>query len=449
MAFARTTCTVPPAFKEGIHHWAFKYWNGNSVDTGRKIIGELCAKYNVRNFSESGQLRTEYGTCSRHFDYNLFCSCCKIDNRRATLMRVLSNLIAPYCDLEKYMNSGLDYLEDYTKIAPKDWTASVEVINLQELVEESFTWSELVHRIYWRRHWVAVRELASSYFSRWLEFFEEVQRKQTPFNEEEKQEWKQKLLEPNLKVVFNGELLLTTDEMQQFAGQNITKMSQLANVKINSDIESALAKLRYADVQHRWNHHSLHLDRRGEFVNQIVGKREKHRRSSNLLRTFFGHDVHIDPSRKFSSAFLVAPEKFNFPFREIHVCQALIDNPHFAEQDYWPFVQINQFIEGYRHIVLHVEYANLPQILEDILIDLGELSFLKFEIVPLETPLVNNVITAFVVDADPRLAATIESVCYRVAVTNSVEIAVMRTEGKCLVQLCGSIVDELEIECWQ
>jgi len=449
LSYARTTCATPIAFQENKHHWAFKYWKGNSIETGRKIVGEICSENTVRTFSMPGQLRTEYAVCSRHFNYDLFCSCCKIDNYRQTLLRIVGNLIGPFCDLERYMNSGLDHLEPYVEIMPKDWNQSIEVLNLQELIEKRYSWSELVNRIYSRRHWVAVRELASRFVNCWLGFFDEVQNRTTPFTAEEKQVISKNLLEPAHDRIFNGELLLTAEEFDRLAPQNIAKMIQFSELEeIPSQTLIHLKTLRNSDIHCIWNHRSIHLNRRGSFVEMVVGKRERHRRATNLMRKINdpNSSLRLEPSRKLSSVFLEEDHPFTLPQREYVVCTVLMDNAYFAEEFYWPIVDTAEL--GYRHSIIRVELEQFPALLESILFDLGEISELHFVIGPSNE--VPAAITGFLVPNDPTLSTLIERVCQVAAATDFLKIDVVKsTTDLVLIQLRGHIIDEVEAESWQ
>jgi hypothetical protein len=346
------------------------------------------------------------------------------------------------------MNSGLDCLEPYAEIMPKDWSESVEVINLQELIENRYPWPELVSRIYSRRHWVAVRELVSCFVSCWLNFFEQVETRSTPFTEEEKRILSQSLLEPGYSKIFNGELLLTAEELNHIAPQNIAKMIQLSELEeIPGDTLAHLKSLRNSDIHCVWNHRSQSLDRRGKFVEFVVGRREKHRRATNLMRKLDNPQaaLRFQPSRKLSTLFREDEEPFELPLRERTVCTILLDNPYFAEELYWPILEAEQ---SYRHSILKVELEQFPAALESILFDLGELSDLHFVISAFNE--IPAAITAFLVPNDPTLPTVIEQVCKMAAATDSLKIdAAKAVTGLILIQLRGHIVDEAEAESWQ
>jgi hypothetical protein len=447
LSFPRTTCTTPVAFREEKHHWAFKYWKGDAVTTGRKIVGELCTAYGLRGFSLPGQLRTEYATCSRHLDNNLFCSCCKVDNCVQTLLRIVGNLINPYCNLERYMNSGLDSLEPYS-IAPQRWEDSVEVVNLKELVDNDYPWQELVQRIYSRRHWVAVRDLATAYVNQWLLFFDNLASRAAPFTEEEKQDWTHRLLEPPLSSVIRGELLMTADELDHIAHQNIAKMIQLSDLEeIPAERLAHLRTLRNSDIHCRWSH-SSQLDKRGQFIEQIVGRRERHRRAANLMRKL--HDssavLHERPPRKLSTE-IWQDEPFELPRREHIVCNILLDNEHFAEDLYWPILDCERL--SYRHSILRTNLEQFRELFEWVLFDLGELNQMHILVGPVSEQISANTITAFLVPNHPTLPTLIKEICRVAAATDDLRIDCKPADELVYVQLRGNIVDEAEIDSWQ
>jgi hypothetical protein len=452
LSYARTLSVTPVAFRENKHHWAFKYWKGDAVETARKIIAELCKEYEVSPFSLPGQLRTEYATCSRHFDYNLFCSCCKVDNFAQTLRRVVGNLLIPFCDLERYMNCGLDYLESYEEIMPSDWNASIEVANLRELMEMQRPWQELVHRVYSRRHWQAVRELAIDFIGSWLRFFEEVQKRTTGFTDEEKRGWTQQLLEPHYDQIFQGELLLTAEELKTIAPQNIAKMIQLSDLQdIPNETFLQLNATRNSDLYSCWSRRSPHLNKRGKFVEQILGQRERHRRSANLMRKL--HDPHSElkagPSRKLATSFtLEDSESFTLPRREYIVCSILIDNAYFAEELYWPILDSEQ--ASYRHSILRLGSEEFPATLEWVLFDLGELSDAYFLVGPSNELPGKDALTAFLVPNSPALPSVIEQVCKLAIATNTLRIDTAGCSSDfALIQLFAHSIEEEETRAWQ
>lgn len=450
LAYARTSSVTPVAFQDKKHHWAFKYWKGSAVETARKIVGELCKRHEVSTFSLPSQLRTEYATCSRHFDYNLFCDCCKVDNFAQTLQRIVGNLMIPFCDLDRYTNCGLDFLESYSEVMPNDWDTSIEVINLQELMEMQRPWPELVRRIYSRRHWQAVRELVIDFAGNWLTFFEDVQKRSVSFTKEEKERWTQRLLEPHYKEIYQGELLLTADEMKAITPQIIAKMIQLSQLQdIPNEAFARLNALRNSDIYVGWNHRSPHLSKRAKLVDQILGRRERHRRSLNLMRVL--HDAQsklkAEPTRALTTSF-ETEERFALPRREQVLCSILIDNAHFVEELYWPILDSER--TSYRHSILRLNEENFATTLEWVLFDLGELHDAYFLIGPPNELPRSDALAAFLVPNSPELPTRIEQVCILAIATNALRIDVARFNNDyALIQLFGHSIEEEETRNWQ
>lgn len=451
-SYERLTCVTPIGFREGEHPSALKYWKGHAVDTARRIVNELCVREGLSKFYPPGRLRTEFATCSQHCDYNIFCACCKVGNITQTLLCVVGNLIAPYCDLARYTNAGLDYLETYP--ADENWDQPIEQTNLSDILSNSFAWGELVRRIYCRRHWSAVRELAQQFLRSWLGFFEELTNRRQPFSEAEKRDWSKTLFEPCLTRIYEGELLLTADEVNQFASFNVAKMIEVCDSEeITAQTITNLNYISNSHIHCKWSQGSSSPCRRRAYVEAIVGSRERHRRATNLLRKLTDTNLSLieGPSRKFSSTYLLAEFEppFQFSYRELLVCAELVANPNFNEETFWPIVSVQEFTPAYRHTILHVPLEKFAEILEATLLDLGELNNARFTVTPPEDPLISSAIVAFLLDSHPALVSQIEQACSATLATDILTIAVKHATNLALVQFCANVVEEAETQSWQ
>jgi len=451
-SYERLTSVTPIGFREKEHHSALKYWKGYAVDIARRIVGELCSREGLSKFYPPGRLRTEFATCSQRCDYNLFCSCCKVGNVAQTLLCLVGNLIAPYCDPERYANSGFDFLEAYADVAPEDWDYPVEVLNLKDILSDSFGWAELVRRIYCRRHWTAVREIAQQFVRSWLSFFDELANRKNEFSDVEKKSWLKVLFEPSLAHIYEGELLLTAGEVAQFAVHNLAKMIEVSDSEeITATVIAELKRTSSCHIHCKWSYGSQSPCRRRAYVEAIIGDRERHRRATNLLRKLAGLAIVERPSRKFSSTYALAEHEppFHLSYRELLICAELVGNPNFNQETYWPIVSVDAFTPDYRHTIVNVPSAKFAEILEATLMDLGELSTSRFTVTPPEDPLETTAIVAFLVENHHKLVAEIEQVCARAIATDLLTIAVKHAPQLALVQLCASVVEEAEAQSWQ
>ena len=453
-SYERLTSVTPIGFREKEHHSAFKYWKGYAVETARRIVGEIVAKENCSKLYPPGRLRTEFATCSQQANYNIYCSCCRVGNVAQTLLCLVGNLIAPYCDPAQYSNSGMDFLENYSDVAPQDWDQPVEVANLWEILSDSFAWPELVRRIYCRRHWVAVREIAYQFVRTWQSFFEELAQRKQAFSELEKRDWNKVLFEPSLAHVYEGELLLNAETMAQFALQNIAKMIEVSDSEeITAAVIANLNQIPNSQIHCKWSYGSQSPCRRRAYIETIVGNRERHRRATNLLRKLYDPEMALvdRPSRKFSSAYSLAEfeSPFRFSYRELLICAELVSNPKFNEEAYWPIVSVDAFTPDYRHTILNVPGEKFPEILEATLLDLGELSNSRFVVAPPEEPLDPAAVVAFLVESYAGLVTQLEEVCSKGIATDLLTIAVKHAPRLTLVQLCANVVEEAETQSWQ
>lgn len=450
LSYASTQVVAPVGFNEGKDHWVFKYWTGSAVEKAQQIVREVCEENHLPNWFPSGRIRTEYATCAVQHSFNIFCRCCAISNVTQTLVRIVGNLVAQYCDLDEYVGGGLEYLENYDSIMAKDRIEALELTNLRDILSGTYTWIDLVRRIYSRRHWMAVRELVVYYVRKWIAFFDEVQKRKEPFTEHEKQSWNQLLFKFSTSEIHEGSFLLTRAQVERGAYRNAC--DALAFSEANKPQEQVIlilgSRLRH-NTHGKWAESSKSICRRRRFIDIIVDAREKQRRAINMIRLMEDPDSVFLPSPPNSmtlSYFGSTEDIFTFPNREIHLCEKLAENPRFDIDAYWPIY--TEFSGEYRHCILQLDSPAFVAALETILLSLGELTCATVWIGPPELSMQLRIIVAFIVNVELNTVDMIADILAECAAAKELPICVQSLElGRpALIQLCADIVSEQECE---
>jgi hypothetical protein len=448
LSYTKLLGVAPVGFNEKEHHWAFKYWTGSAVDKAQLIVRQVCTHNGVSNWFPSGKVRTEYATCVVKHNFNIFCRCCAISNPTQTLARVVGNLIARYCDIDEYIGGGLDYLEPYEEMMPKDIAQSIEVLNLEDIRAGIYTWHELIRRIYSRRHWMAVYELATQFVGKWTGFFADIEGRKEPFTEQEKKYWNEKLFCASPEIT-DGSLLHSQSHIAKSILQNATDVLRFTEATWNDEIIATILKSRPAhEIRGKWADSPNIKCRRRQFVDSIIDVREKQRRAINMIRLMENPEcvfLKSPPPQMTLHFFGETSDKFDFPQRELDLCQFLIDDPRFDAHAYWPIY--TEFSGEYRHCILQLDGIQFVQALEQILLSLGELTCATMWISP-PRQITDRVLVAFLTTIDRKIVDTISNTISECGTFAAFPINVYPIEvgNRGLIQLCADIADEKECE---
>jgi hypothetical protein len=409
MTFTPTTCFEPIGYREGVHHWSFKYWSGDAVKQACRIVElQLDDKYCPFRLPPTNA-RNANGTCIHNTQdsFDLFCTCCSIADRKITFLLMVGNQLIPLCDYERYLNAGLTSLLDFDEVIPFEEEGE-EQQNLLDIVLGEHKWLELVARIYSRRHWSAVMDYCQVLLQAWADFFVELEKRvglPTQFTEEEKEKWLKRLFQFPKQERF----LFNWDDIQNCKNSSIEQYCASNYVTTVPRLED-MTSTPYCHTSFPWCFSQKRRSFQAQAVDLIIGEKERNRRYVNLERQLSKQQLFWDsqdeeseednespwewpvvssirrellflppPSSHGISIYeLVDPTDFNLSTRERKIINELLLDPEFIFYDYWPV--ITKYEDGFRNCIIFISQISLEDCLCKIFIATGELWSAKITI---------------------------------------------------------------------
>lgn len=447
MSYARTKAVSPVGFIESRHHWVFKYWTGSAVEKAQQIVREICEENNLSRVFPSGKIRTEYATCAVKHDFDIFCRCCAVSNVTQTLVRIVGNFLATLCDYDEYAGGGIDYLEALEDVAGDNYEA-LELSNLNDILSNTYTWVELVRRIYSRRHWAAVRELGAIYVRKWVAFFGELGKRKEPFNDQERSNWNDILFNYSPSEIHEGSFLYSRSRVDAGAYKNACDALEFTETKRSQ--ESILLILRErlrSEIHGKWAETSSTICRRRRFIDSIVDVREKQRRAINMIRLMENPDctfLRSPPVRMTLNFHENTPDHFSFPQRELQVCRELAASPRFEAEAYWPIY--TSFSGEYYHCILQLDGIDFASALQTIFLSVGQLSRAVVKIGGSTVPIDQRSLAVFYTKIERNTVDMIVDIVAEYAASLMIPVRVEQLELNqiAIVQLCADSIDEQE-----